>query len=167
MDKKAYQTCLEMFEQRGYEITEMDDDKIVAQNENRETVCAFISNIQKFNVNKVQEYIILLNSLNIKQCIIVYNEVITPAARKVIEDYTDIIMELFHISSLQFNITKHRLNPKFELLSQEEADNFKRQYGNNVAIMLFSDPISRFYGYKRGSIIRVIRTDSIGYRIVR
>jgi DNA-directed RNA polymerase I, II, and III subunit RPABC1 len=167
MEKKAYQTCIEMFQQRGYEITEMDDNnKIVAIDDKNETVCVFICDAEKFNVSKVQEYIVLMNSLDIKHCLIVYYD-ITPAAKKVIEDYKEINIELFHISSLQFNITKHRLNPKFEALTPEETLEFKKRFGINIAVMLFGDPISKFYGFKRGTIIRVIRQDSIGYRIVR
>ena len=61
---KAYDICLEIFTQRGYEIVEQDDERILAIKEDGNQICAFISkNMTKFNVDRIQEYISMVNKM--------------------------------------------------------------------------------------------------------
>ena len=77
-------------------------------------------------------------------------------------------VELFALEDLQYNITKHRLQPKFECLSDKDADDFKKKYGVKFGTLRLDRPIACFYDYKRGDVIRIIRSDGyISYRIVR
>ena len=46
--EKAYEICIEMFEQRGYDIIEKDDDQILAMKKNGKQICAFMANTPKF-----------------------------------------------------------------------------------------------------------------------
>ena len=43
--ENAYNTCIEMFEQRGYKIVEKDDERILAIKEDGNQLCAFFSRI--------------------------------------------------------------------------------------------------------------------------
>ena len=46
--------------------------------------------------------------------------------------------------------------------------NFKKKYTDDIPIILKSDPISRFYGYERGDIIKVTRKSGyVMFRIVK
>jgi len=163
----ALQTCLEMFQQRGYTIVEHDEDRINAVKQDGRSICAFMADTPKFNVNRVQEYISFMNQLDTNHGIIVYKDNATPMAKKVIDNSQDIIIELFTEEELQYNITKHRLVPKHERLSPEEAVAFKKSFGIKFPSLLITDPVSRFYGYSRGDIIKVTRKDGIIYRIVK
>jgi len=165
--EKALQTCLEMFQQRGYTIIDHDEDRINAVKEDGRQICAFMADIQKFNVNRVQEYISFMNQLETKHGIIVYKDNATPMAKKVVDNSQDILIELFTEEELQYNITKHRLVPKHERLSSEEALAFKVRFGKKFPSLLRSDPVCRFYGYNRGDIIKITRKDGIVYRIVK
>lgn len=171
--EKAYEICLEMLFQRGYQIFEDDDDsKITARKEDGTNMCVFFADTPKFNVDRVKEFMDLMHSLDIKHCIIVYKDSLTPTAKKVMSS-SDMVLELFTEEELQFNITKHRLVPKHEKLSEQEASAFKETFGNKFPTILRSDPISRFYGYSRGDVIKITRNgNSVGggyitYRIVR
>jgi DNA-directed RNA polymerase I, II, and III subunit RPABC1 len=166
--EKAYQICFEMFEQRGYNIIEQDEDKITAIKEDGKHICAFMANTPKFNVERVQEYISLMNELNITHSIVVYKETATPMAKKVVSSSNEMIIELFTEEELQYNITKHILVPLHQKLSKEETAIFKKKYGVKFPTLLKNDPISRFYGYERGDIIKVTRKGGyITYRIVK
>ena len=169
---KAYDICLEMFEQRGYEIVEQDDERILAIKEDGNQICAFISkNMTKFNVDRIQEYISMIKKMDIWHCIIVYKDSATPIAKKVVEDSKEIIIELFNEDELQYNITKHFLVPLHELLykkKSKECDTFKKKYSDKFPVILKTDPIARFYFYDKGDIIRITRKDGyITYRIVK
>ena len=79
--------------------------------------------------------------------------------------------ELFEENELQYNITKHYLVPKHELLFEKGskgAKEFKEKYSDKFPIILKTDPISRFYGFNKGDIIKVTRKgDVVMYRIVK
>ena len=91
--EKALQTCVEIFQQRGYEIIEQDDNRVMAIKQDNEQVCAFMADTPKFNVERVQEYISLMNTMNISHALIVYKENATPVAKKVVDNATGMNIE--------------------------------------------------------------------------
>ena len=167
--EKITETCIEMLQQRGYEITHSDTEKIIGVRiDDGSQICVFMINTPKFNVSLVEEYIVLMNELGINHSIIVYKNTITPFAKKVLTSCDSMTIELFLEDELQYNITKHRLVPLHEKLQDTEADEFKKKYGTKYPIILKTDPIARFYGYNRGDIIKITRKDNyVTYRIVK
>jgi DNA-directed RNA polymerase I, II, and III subunit RPABC1 len=166
--EQAHQTCIEMFQQRGYTVLDFDETKITAVKSDGTHVSAFMAETPKFNVDRVQEYIALMNRLGVNHSIIVYKDSATPMAKKIVNSSIEMNIELFTEEELQYNITKHRLVPLHECLSQKEGEAFKKTYGIKIPIILKSDPISRFYGYNRGNIIKVTRSQGyVMYRIVK
>lgn len=169
--KKAYEICLEMIEQRKYTILDRDDERILAQKTNNEPMCVFFATASKFNVESIQEYILMMKKMNLFHSIIVYKDNVTPVAKKIIDETKEFKIELFHVDELQFNITKHYLVPKHEMHCKKGTKNcikFKKMHSDNFPILLRNDPISRFYDYEKGDVIKI--TDSDGYvsfRIVK
>ena len=112
-----------------------------------------------------------MKQIDVFHAIIVYKDSATPVAKKIIEESNDILIELFQEEELSYNITKHYLVPKHELIYEKGskgAKEFKDKYSDKFPIILKSDPISRFYGYKKGDIIKVTRkSGNIMYRIVK
>ena len=167
----AIQTVTEIITQRGYNITESDDEKIIGTNTAGEQIVVFTQTIAKFNVDRVKEYISLLSKMKINHCIAIYTDSVTSTTKKIIENSVDIKIELFTQEELQYNITKHRLVPKHIRLSLEDAKNFKQLYGLKHPAILRTDPVSRFYDFQRGDVIKIIRTSGgdefLTYRIVK
>ena len=160
------QVCIEMLSQRGYEIIDEYEDRIIGQN-NGEKICVFLSIIQKLNVDRVGEIIQELNNIDINHCICIYSNTITPVGKITIKKLENIIIETFYIDELQINITKHNFVPLHEKISDEEALIFRKKYGNKFPKMKLNSPISKFYFYKANDIIRIYRKDgTIIYRIV-
>jgi len=169
--EKSYQICLEMFEQRGYDIIEKDDEQILALKKDGKQVCAFMATTPKFNVERIQEYISIMKQMDIWHSIVIYKDNVTPIAKKVIEESKEMVIELFEEDELQYNITKHYLVPKHELLFKKGtkgAKDFKEKYSDKFPIILKTDPVSRFYGFNKGDIIKITRKGgNIMYRIVK
>lgn len=164
---RAYNTCLDMFCQRGYTITEESDKRILATKKDGEIICAYFSDNFKFNVTNLEECVSIMTDNGIHHCIIIYKENITPYASKAIDSFKDIKIELFSEQELNCNITKHVLQPKFELLSPEESVEFKKKW-SKFPTLKHNDPISLFYNFSIGDVIRVTRKNNIiTYRIVR
>lgn len=82
--------------------------------------------------------------------------------------------EVFFEYELLINLIDHELQPKFELLSNEEKSTKLNEYNlkeRNLARMFNTDPIARYYAAKPGDIFRIIRPSTytaygFHYRIV-
>jgi len=168
--KRAHTIMLEMLQQRKYKVTEDEDTQILATKPNGDPVVVFFSDTPKFNVKSIQMYISNMNELKVFHSIIVYKNGITAFTKKAIAQSVEMTFELFSQQDLQYNVTKHRLQPQFIKLPPEEAVEFKKQYGSRFGVIRGDDPVSRFYAYNRGDVIRVIRgsgpTEFVTYRIV-
>ena len=109
-----------------------------------------------------------MDEMDIFHAIIVYKDGVTSFTKKAIEQSLEMVFELFAVEDLQYNITKHRLQPKFECLSENEAVKFKKEFGIRFPALRKDDPIVRFYFFQKGDIIKVTRpNNSIIYRIVK
>lgn len=112
---------------------------------------------------------------NIFKAIVVIRQAITPSASKVMTTMAPkYILEQFTESELVVNITDHVLVPKHVLLSQDEKDELLRKYrlkDSQLPRMMTSDPIARYYGLRRGQVMKIIRASEtagryVTYRIV-
>lgn len=83
-------------------------------------------------------------------------------------------VEVHTLGRLQFNITKHSLVPKHEVIhDKKEVDvlleNFKLKNKFQLPILLKTDPIAKYYGMKSGDVVKITRNsptagESIVYR---
>ena len=162
----ALQTVTEIITQREYKITEDDDDKIIGTNREGEQVVVFKQPVIKFNVDRVKEYISILYKMKMSHCIVIYTDSVTSMTKKLIDNSVDIKIELFTQEELQYNITKHSLVPPHIRLPPDEAKEFKEKFGFQHPAILRSDPIARFYAYKRGDVIKILRATGEGKRFV-
>ena len=164
----AKNTCQQMLDQRNWHLEKTEESKFSGSTNNGESFEVFFLDSPKLNIAGVKDCIKILDENNTKHCIIVYNNNITSSARRVISNTIQTIFELFTITELQFNITTHYLVPKHILLDPTETEQFTKIVGTDIPVILKTDPISRFYNFPRGSIIKIIRKDhSVSYRIVR
>src|SRR3990167_3829331 len=166
MMNQCIQTITNIFSTRGYTINQQEFDKIIGLKSDGEIICVFFVLNSKFNMELIQNYLIMMSELNCNHAIIVFKDSITPTAKKITENIKFKI-ELFHFDELQLDITHHRLVPKHEKLSIEESAFFKKQYGLKHPVLLKSDPIARYYGYERNDVIKITRKNGyVAFRIV-
>lgn len=164
-------TLLEMYQQRYY--TEIIDeyDSLIAKKQDENKIIAFYDVIEKLNTEELKNYIYRSQQYKIDHIILIYKEK-TPQV-KTIENYIDNIekkVELFVYTDLLVNITKHELVPKHILIDNEEKKELKSKIVSfaNLPTLLKSDAVAKFYGYEKGSIIKIIRKNGhITYRVVR
>lgn len=87
---------------------------------------------------------------------------------------TKLDVQIFDIKELQFNISKHSLNPKFEVI-REVSDVEKIIRDNSLKnklqlpIILRTDPMARYLNLKSGDVVRITRVsptagEYVGYR---
>ena len=112
----------------------------------------------------------MMKKMDINHSIIVYQDTATPVAKKIIEESTELNIELFHVDELQYNITKHSLVPRHQIMYKKNTvgcSNFKKKYSSKFPLLQKNDPVARFYGFDTGDIIKITRDDGVMFRIVK
>ena len=94
--------------------------------------------------------------------IIVTKEEVTHATRKIIDtnQRNDFTIEVFLENELFVNITKHKLQPQFKKLSENEKDEICKKYratSEQFPYIRKKDPVSRYFGLKEGDMIKITR----------
>jgi DNA-directed RNA polymerase subunit H (RpoH/RPB5) len=72
-------------------------------------------------------------------------------------------VEIHLVTRLQFNITKHVLVPKHEVIKDKaEIDDILRRYKlksrHQLPIILKTDPIAKYYAMRSGDVVKITRT---------
>ena len=166
---KAITVCTEMLVDRGYSMVKKLDNIFYFQNKiTGYNIIVFLNILPKLNINNVKECISYLEKEKINHGIIIYNNLITSSASKIISNLFNMDIELFSIEKLQFNITTHKYYNTHIKLQQTEKEKFIETIGIKIPVIKLSDPISRYFNFKKGDIIKIIRNDnSISYRLVK
>lgn len=163
--KNAVSTCIDMLIQRNYIY--FYDDLNIAENEEGDQIMVFILSVGKLTIEQIKHYIGNTIEHNINHCIILFNDTITPIARKHIFNIPNVHCELFAMAELQYNITKHILVPPHTKITDKQAATLKAKYGKKFPVLNIFEPVARFYDYRIGDVIRIKRHDDIvAYRIV-
>lgn len=166
--EQAKLVCVEMLEQRGYTIIDSDQNIIAQKPDGNQVIVFFLEN-GKFSVENLKSITGIMYESDIFHAIIVYRDSITAVTKNAIESMVDMKIELFPLIDLQYNLTKHYLQPKsFEKLSDKEAKIFKENYGTMIPVLKKSGPLASFFDFQKGDIVRMVKKNGLViYRIVK
>jgi len=164
----------ELFKNRGYTLKEckyLDDFKMHVYSgidEEGKKVILLFNLTPKFNVRTAEICIDYIQENGGSRSIIVYKDVITCFARKVLDNLSLNLVEHFHCKELEINILTHVMQPrKFIKVIGDEASFILEKWGKNLPKMYTSDPVSRYLSFKDGDLIEIHRKDdTVVYRKV-
>lgn len=112
---------------------------------------------------------------NITRAIIVVQTGMTPSAKQALVDMAPkYILEQFLESEMLINITEHELVPTHIRLTADEKSELLSRYKLKESQLMriqASDPVARYFGLKRGHVVKIIRPSEtagryISYRLV-
>ena len=121
----------------------------------------FFCEDESVGIKPIRKIVERMVSQSIFKGIIVYQKSMTPSATKVIQEMAPKYqLESFQENEIIINITKHVLVPAHQVLSEEAKQTLLKRYrlkDTQLPRILSSDPIARYYGLKRGQVVKIVR----------
>lgn len=149
---------------------------LVAHNDDpTDQMFVFFPDEPKIGIKPVKNYCQRMQEESISRAIIVVQQDMTPSARQALKDMAPkYILEQFLESELLINITEHDLVPEHVVLTAEEKSELLAKYKlkeNQLMRIQATDPVARYFGLKRGQVVKIIRPSEtagryISYRLV-
>lgn len=144
---------------------------LCAHNDNAtDRMFVFFPEEPKIGINTIKSFCTRMQDEGISRAIIIVQQGMTPSAKQAMKNVApEFILEDFLESEMLINITEHELVPQHILLSKEEKEELFARYKlkeSQLMKMLTSDPVARYYGYKRGQVIKIVRKSDTAGRYV-
>lgn len=158
-------------ERRNYTFQNRIKDDIFLYQHNESGTPLFIILVfqEKMGIEHLKNYIGICEKTIVKDLIIIYQNTITTNCSKIIDNMFQFHVELFPLNEFQYDITElYYYVPHEKITNEKKIKEIREIYKNSLPSILRSDPISRYFGFKRSDIIKITRSPSeICYRMVR
>jgi len=199
---RTRKTVMQMCHDRGYLVTQDELDQtlevfieqfgdkpsegrpsrgdvsvLVAHNDDpTDHMFVFFPEEEKVGIKTIKQYCTRMQEENINRAIIVVQMGMTPSAKQALVDMAPkYILEQFLETELLVNVTEHELVPQHVVLNADEKAELLERYklkDHQLPRIQQGDTIARYFGLKRGQIIKIIRPSVtagryVTYRIVQ
>lgn len=149
---------------------------LVAHNDDpTDQMFVFFPDEPKIGIKTIKTYCTRMQEENIHRAIVVVQGGMTPSAKQSLVDMAPkYILEQFLEAELLINITEHELVPEHVVMTPEEKQELLARYKlkeNMLMRIQAGDPVARYFGLKRGQVVKIIRPSEtagryISYRLV-
>jgi DNA-directed RNA polymerase I, II, and III subunit RPABC1 len=189
---RVYRTISNMLGARGYmvpknmrELTPAEFSERFGQDQvNRESLTilvekaddesnqlfVFFPEDEKVGVKPIKTYTDRMRNEEVKNAIMILRVDITPFAKQAVQEMSDTFrIEHFKESELLVDITKHQLVPVHQVLTPNEKTELLRRYrlkDSQLPRIQPNDPVARYYGMRRGQVVKIIRPSETAGRYV-
>lgn len=188
---RVYKTVSAMLNNRGYlvprEMLEMkpvdfankfgehptrDGLTILVEKADDETnrLFVFFPEDQKVGVKPIKNYTDRMKDDAVTNAILVLRVDITPFAKQAVQEMSDSFrIEHFKEAELLVDITEHSLVPEHQVLTNSAKQELLKRYrlkDTQLPRIQANDPVARYYGIKRGQVVKIIRPSETAGRYV-
>jgi DNA-directed RNA polymerase I, II, and III subunit RPABC1 len=183
--RKVFYNTLDMLNDRKYDISsykhnnkikKFTDEELIEmyesenfnlnlKNKNDKVLVFFF--FEKVGINEIKSLFEFITNENVNHIILISENILTTYAKKELNTlFTNIKVEFFLNKNLIYNVTKHVLVPKHELLTENEKEQFLLKFGKKVPHIKINDKICRYYNGQVDDVFRIYRENEIYYRLV-
>lgn len=188
---RVFRTISNMLEKRGYivppdlrEMTPVSFRGRFGEFPNREQLTilvekaddesnqlfVFFPEDEKVGVKPIKVYTDRMRNEGVSNAIMVLRVDITPFAKQAVQEMSDSFrIEHFKESELLVDITQHQLVPEHQVLTHNEKSELLKRYRlkeTQLPRIQPNDPVARYYGMKRGMVVKIIRPSETAGRYV-
>jgi DNA-directed RNA polymerases I, II, and III subunit RPABC1 len=107
---------------------------------------------------------------NVGNAIMILRVDITPFAKQAVQEMSDSFrIEHFKEAELLVDITQHQLVPEHQVLTPNEKSELLKRYRlkeTQLPRIQPNDPVARYFGMKRGMVVKIIRPSETAGRYV-
>ncbi|ESP05159.1 hypothetical protein LOTGIDRAFT_151960 [Lottia gigantea] len=149
---------------------------LVAHNDDpTDQMFVFFPDEPRVGIKTLRPYIKRMEEENITRAVIVVQVGMTPSSKQALVELSDkYTLEQFIEAELLVNITEHMLVPEHVVMTPEEKAELLVRYKLKEAMIpriQQGDPVARYFGLKRGQVVKIIRPSEtagryVSYRLV-
>ncbi|KAL6555348.1 DNA-directed RNA polymerase V subunit 5A [Orobanche gracilis] len=154
------EVSLEEFRNKYGQMPDTDDLRISALHKDDPSIKTMVifcgQSIVKVNIIRAIGSMIP-NKDSLSRLILVVQNKVTNQALKAVDLFT-FKVEIFQITDLLVNVTKHELKPKHQVLTDQEKQDLLKKYSideKQLPRMSEKDAIARYYGLEKGQVVKV------------
>jgi len=133
-------------------------------------IFVFFPDELKMGVKTIRRYCERMKEESVGRSVIVVQGTMTPFAKSSLTSMLPkYVLEHFTETELLVNITEHVLVPRHILLTPDEKRQLLERYNlkdTQLPRIQAADPVARYYGLKRGEVVKIIRPSETAGRYV-
>ncbi|ONH94978.1 hypothetical protein PRUPE_7G043600 [Prunus persica] len=156
-------TVLEMIRDRGYSVPSSEIDLSLQDFRALHGQNPDVERLRFSATHRTDPSDRIANKDTLNGLILITQNQITSQALKTMELYP-FKTEIFQITDLLVNITKHVLKPKHHVLTEQEKQKLLKKYNieeNQLPRLSRKDAIAQYYGLEKGQVVKVTYTGDI------